>query len=357
MRRISYDDLGPAQQALIDEAGGGNQTVVSARMVEALNGNGNAAILLSQLMFWSRTKATEEGWFFRTREQMRERCGLAKSAQKSAESALQELGLVEKELRGMPAKNHYRLNFREIISALSGDEQDRGLVRDQDRGLTLEQDRGHGCDQDRGLTLEHRQEDNRQETRQDTETNKGSDSSDPSLAHIDLDGWRWDDWEFQIALYFLTGLKNHDPKDTGFGLLSGHYRKELKSGTPPEEIAAGWADTFRLLNEQDGYEPEQIGITVQWLFQVNNFWTEKRAIQSAKSLRSSIDDGDGHTTKFDSMLQSALSDYEQHDDNQTDPDEIRQGWDDAIEEYEQNHASDTSGDSIPSEPEVGGAAV
>jgi len=72
---LTYKDLGPRDQALIDEAGGGNQTVVSARMVKALNGNGNAAIMLSQLLFWSRQKAGEDGWFYRTRKQMEKRCG------------------------------------------------------------------------------------------------------------------------------------------------------------------------------------------------------------------------------------------------------------------------------------------
>ena len=139
---LTYSDLGPRDQALIDEAGGGNQTVVSARMVKALNGNGNAAIMLSQLLFWSRTKADEDGWFYRTRQQMKTRCGLGKTAQKSAAKVLSDKNMVETDLRGMPARKHYRVRLGVVISALAGDEQDRGLVRDQDRTQGREQDRG-----------------------------------------------------------------------------------------------------------------------------------------------------------------------------------------------------------------------
>jgi hypothetical protein len=153
-----YDDLSPRDQALINEAGGGQQTVVSARMVRSLNGNGNAAILLSQLLFWSRTKADEEGWFFRTVEQMKKRCGLGKKAQKNAANTLRGLDLIETDLRGMPARKHYRVRHSEVIRLLSVSEQDRAHGSQQDRAHGSQQDRAHGS----GPIY-------RQDTRQDTE--------------------------------------------------------------------------------------------------------------------------------------------------------------------------------------------
>ena len=155
----TYDDLGPRDQALIDEAGGGNQTVVSARMVKALNGNGNAAIMMSQLLFWSRTKADEDGWFFRTRQQMEARCGLGKKAQQNAAETLSDLGLIEADLRGMPARKHYRVHLSSVISLLADAEQDRAHGSKQDRAHGSKQDRAHGS----GSYY-------RQDTRQDTES-------------------------------------------------------------------------------------------------------------------------------------------------------------------------------------------
>lgn len=141
---VTYDDLRPRDQALIDEAGGGNQTVVSARMVQALNGNGNAAIMLSQLLFWARQKADEDGWFYRTADQMQKRCGLGEKAQRNAAETLSDLGLVETDLRGMPAKKHYRVRLREVISLLTDAEQDPAHGKNQDPAHGQKQDSAHG---------------------------------------------------------------------------------------------------------------------------------------------------------------------------------------------------------------------
>ena len=141
---VTYDDLGPRDQALIDEAGGGNQTVVSARMVQALNGNGNAAIMLSQLLFWARQKADDEGWFYRTADQMQKRCGLGEKAQRNAAETLSGLGLVETDVRGMPAKKHYRVRLGEVISLLADAEQDSAHGTNQDPAHGQKQDSAHG---------------------------------------------------------------------------------------------------------------------------------------------------------------------------------------------------------------------
>jgi hypothetical protein len=164
----------------------------------------------------------------------------------------------------------------------------------------------------------------------------------------------WDyhpgDWRWEAANYILREL-------WGDQRLPSRLNRRLEEGeVRPGAVASKWADTFRLLVEQDGYTREVIRHTVQWLFQVDGWWIESGNFQSASNsaLRSRDQDG---THKFDKLVQRARSHYEQQKRQQTNPSEVRQGWDDAIEEYEQNHASDTSGDAIPSEPEVGGAAV
>lgn len=164
----------------------------------------------------------------------------------------------------------------------------------------------------------------------------------------------WDyhpgDWRWEAGNYILREL-------WGDQRLPSRLNRRLEEGDiRPGAVASKWADTFRLLVEQDGYTREVIRHTVQWLFQVDEWWIESGNFQSASNsaLRSRDQDG---THKFDKLVQRARSHYEQQKRQQTNPSEVRQGWDDAIEEYEQNHASDASGDAIPSEPEVGGAAV
>lgn len=165
---------------------------------------------------------------------------------------------------------------------------------------------------------------------------------------------RWDyhpgNWRWEAANYILREL-------WGDQRLPSRLNRRLENGeVRPGKIASKWADTFRLLVEQDGYSRDVIRHTVQWLFQVDDWWIESGNFQSASNsaLRSRDQDG---THKFDKLVQRARSYYEQQKRQQTNPSEIRQGWGDAIEEYEQNHTSDSGGDAIPSEPEVGGAAV
>lgn len=128
--------------------------------------------------------------------------------------------------------------------------------------------------------------------------------------------FHWDDWRWRAGLYTLSQLCQQ-------GLLNSHYRKRLRSGEHPGKIASEWADTFRLIVEQDGWSREEIGITMRWLFETDNWWRENRVVQSAGSLRKKGDDG---TSKFDKIIQSAVADYEQRQREQTDPEAIRRGW-------------------------------
>lgn len=165
---------------------------------------------------------------------------------------------------------------------------------------------------------------------------------------------RWEyhpgDWRWEAGRYVLRQLRDHD-------MLNTHYRRRLSDGAKPGKIASEWADTFRLLHEQDGWQREEIGITMKWLFETDNWWRQNRTIQSAGSLRKKGDDG---TTKFDKILQSALSDYEQRKEQRTTREDIDQGWDQAIEEVEdelEEELANAGGDAIPREPGVESAAV
>jgi hypothetical protein len=175
---MTYDDLSPRDQAFINELGGDNKTVVSAQMVSALNGNGNAAIYLSQLLWWGKRKADEDGWFFRTRDQMQERCGLGKQAQRTAEKTLKTLGLIETDKRGMPAKKHYRIQYKELISLFNGDESDPALTRkDKSQGVGgATSSGGYVPEQDAGGTCQNPIESN---TENNTESGTAPAHEDP----------------------------------------------------------------------------------------------------------------------------------------------------------------------------------
>jgi hypothetical protein len=78
-----------------------------------ITGDTKAALLLSQLVYWTRRGADvldNDGWVFKTREQWEAEIGLSKHEQVTARNILINLGLMEEARTGAPARNCYRVN-------------------------------------------------------------------------------------------------------------------------------------------------------------------------------------------------------------------------------------------------------
>ncbi len=78
-----------------------------------ITGDTKAALLLSQLVYWTRRGADvldTDGWVFKTREQWEAEIGLSKHEQVTARNILIGLGLMEEARTGAPARNCYRVN-------------------------------------------------------------------------------------------------------------------------------------------------------------------------------------------------------------------------------------------------------
>lgn len=147
---------------------------------------------------------------------------------------------------------------------------------------------------------------------------------------------RWEyhpgDWRWEAGLYVLNQLQAHD-------MLNTHYHRRLRDGCREGQIASEWGDTFRLLVEQDGWQREEIGVAMRWLFETDNWWRRNRTIQSAAALRRTDETG---TTKFDKIVQSALADYEHQRREHPTPEDLHESWDESIAEVEQE-----LGDELP----------
>ncbi len=73
-----------------------------------------SAIFLSQCLYWS--NRTHDGWFYKTAEDWEREIGISRRGLERARSTLK--GIVQTELRGMPAKTYYRVNEDALIDAL-----------------------------------------------------------------------------------------------------------------------------------------------------------------------------------------------------------------------------------------------
>lgn len=77
------------------------------------------AVFLSQLLYWSkRISAERDGWIWKTGNEWEEETGLRRGEQEAARKKLRSAGVLEEELKGVPARLHFRLNTNKLASLL-----------------------------------------------------------------------------------------------------------------------------------------------------------------------------------------------------------------------------------------------
>ena len=74
-----------------------------------------SALLLSQMIYWTRKGVNverDDGWFFKTVEEMMFETGLSRKEQLTAKGKLKALGILDFKMAGVPAVPYYRLNLK-----------------------------------------------------------------------------------------------------------------------------------------------------------------------------------------------------------------------------------------------------
>lgn len=83
----------------------------------------NAAVMIAELaneeQFHASRNELENGWFYSTMDNVEQKTGLKRSKQDSGIRELKKAGLVETEVRGMPAKRYFKLNEMALWNLLS----------------------------------------------------------------------------------------------------------------------------------------------------------------------------------------------------------------------------------------------
>lgn len=74
----------------------------------------NEALILSQLCYWSERVSEQDGWFYKTIEDLEDETALTREMQDRAIKKLIGLGLIEVKVRGNPPKRHFRILWNEI---------------------------------------------------------------------------------------------------------------------------------------------------------------------------------------------------------------------------------------------------
>ena len=89
------------------------------RIFVTITGSVTAALMLSQLVYWTpRTDEDADGWIYKTRNDWFEEIGLSRDEQETARKVLRKKGLIDEQLKGVPAKLYYRVNLDALRKAL-----------------------------------------------------------------------------------------------------------------------------------------------------------------------------------------------------------------------------------------------
>lgn len=128
--------LGESMSVLERLFGRGNVTYHVA-VAEALDSIA-AAILAEQIAFWQ--AQSEDGWAFRTQEQIQEYTGMKRDARDGARKRLKQRGVLEEKLEGVPARLFYRLD----LDALEGLVQETQVVENQQTRMRETSKQGSG---------------------------------------------------------------------------------------------------------------------------------------------------------------------------------------------------------------------
>lgn len=93
-----------------------NKTLVKMLGIES-------AFLLSNFAEAEVMMADENGWFYQTSDTVEEMTTLSRYKQDRAVSKLEEMGILEKEIRGMPAKRYFKINYDRVTNLFVKNQQ------------------------------------------------------------------------------------------------------------------------------------------------------------------------------------------------------------------------------------------
>lgn len=88
------------------------------RSFVGVTGSVNAAVMLSQAVYWSERTTDPEGWFWKTQEEWQEETGLTRYEQEGARGALKKTGFWAEERRGIPARMFYKVAEDDLDDAV-----------------------------------------------------------------------------------------------------------------------------------------------------------------------------------------------------------------------------------------------
>lgn len=96
----------------------GNPVTYYPSIARALGNDPGCALFLSNFYYWEGKQEDPDGWIYKSQVDLHRETGLTRTMQERVRKKLIELGCMEEELRGMPAKLHYRFKWDKVNEQL-----------------------------------------------------------------------------------------------------------------------------------------------------------------------------------------------------------------------------------------------
>ncbi len=77
-----------------------------------------AGILLSQLLYWHGLGSRNDGYIYKTADELRSELGMSRSNQETAIKQLVEYGIIHVKLAQIPARRHFKVNLEKLHELL-----------------------------------------------------------------------------------------------------------------------------------------------------------------------------------------------------------------------------------------------
>jgi hypothetical protein len=94
-----------------------SRSILYIKRFQEMTNSINAALFMSQLLFWW-GKGAKKGWIYKTINEIREETGLTKDQQRTAIRIWVEADILETKLWGVPPKRHFRINVDSLLEFL-----------------------------------------------------------------------------------------------------------------------------------------------------------------------------------------------------------------------------------------------
>ncbi|AOY88630.1 replication protein O [Marinobacter salinus] len=265
------------------------------------------AMMLSQSLYWRARTRNPDGWFYKSQKEWQEETGMTRREQETARRRLTAAGFLEEQRKGVPARLHFRVNIEAVEAALEDVSSRMAQTANQDcapnENSSLAESANQVCtdgatsmaesanqecteapNRDGGKRQSITEITSETTTETTAERTSGPDRPDaplpPSSETNPEPGTEPDRPDAAIQSGRFWG--NQDDLDLAVWMWD-QLAEQLGPDKPRAPNFSRWANTIRLMREQDGREHRHIRVLWDWARQHEKFWAAN--VQSPDKLR------------------------------------------------------------------------